>query len=76
MSRHFCDLGNGDQQSAVKGIVVSLHCSEIYRSSVKSQESEFRPTDCMLYIPMQEGVGIRQWSKIFSTIEFILLSVP
>ncbi len=45
MSRHFCDLGNGDQQSAVRGIVVNLPCSGIYRSSVKSQESEFCPTE-------------------------------
>ena len=45
MSRHFCDLGNGDQQSAVRGIVVSLHCSEIYGSSVKTRKSEFRPTE-------------------------------
>ena len=45
MSRHFCDLGNGNQQSAVRGMVVSLPCSEIYRSPVKSQESEFRPTE-------------------------------
>ena len=45
MSHHFCDLGNGDQQSAVRRIVVSLHCSEIYGSLVKSQESEFRPTE-------------------------------
>ena len=45
MSRHFCDLENDDQQSAVKGIVVSLHCSETYRLSVKSQESEFRSTE-------------------------------
>ena len=45
MSCYFCDLENDDQQSAVKGIVVSLHCSETYRSSVKSQESEFCPTE-------------------------------
>ena len=45
MSHHFCDLGNGDQQLAVRRIVVSLPCSENYRSSVKSQESEFCPTE-------------------------------